>query len=242
MIAIKNLAKNFGKKSILKDVTMTCPTGKTTVVIGPSGCGKSTLLRLVLRIIEPSSGEIIVNDENILQYSPKQMDDLRQKMGMVFQSAALFDSLRVWENVGFSLLEHGNISRDKVKDIACEKLRIVNLDGTADLFPAELSGGMKKRVGIARALARDPEFIFYDEPTTGLDPITSTVIEDLIKSVQQQTGATTIVVTHQLSTIFRTADIITMLYKGEVIESGTVEEIKKTQNTIVKEFLFQEEC
>ena len=240
MIEIKNLQKSFGKKNILKNITMVCPTGKTTVVIGPSGCGKSTLLRLILRLIEPNKGEIIINNENILNYSSKTMNTVRQTIGMVFQSAALFDSLKVWENVGFSLLEHTSMRQAEIKKIAREKLKIVNLEGAEDLYPAELSGGMKKRVGIARALARDPQFIFYDEPTTGLDPVTSTVIEDLIKHVRQQTGATTIVVTHQLSTIFRTADIITMLYNGEVIESRAVNEMKNSPNPIVQEFLFSQ--
>lgn len=238
MIKIINLQKRFGKKVILENITMTCPTGKTTVVIGPSGCGKSTLLRLILRLIEPDGGELLINNDNILKYSTKKMDEIRQKIGMVFQSSALFDSLRVWENVGFSLLEHTTMSSGKIKAIASEKLKIVNLEGAEDLYPAELSGGMKKRVGIARALARDPQFIFYDEPTTGLDPVTSTIIEDLIKHVQQQTGATTVLVTHQLSTIFRTADIITMIYKGQVIESGSIEELKKSPNSILQEFLF----
>lgn len=238
MIEVSNLHKRFGNKHVLRGIDFVFQDNQTTVVIGPSGCGKSTILRLILRLLLPDEGEIRVDGVNISQL--RRQDDLdryRSGIGMVFQSAALFDSLRVWENVGFMYLENTRMPRPKVKAIAEEKLRLVGLEGSADLYPSELSGGMQKRAGIARAIAQDPKIILYDEPTTGLDPVTSTVIEDLISSLQQRTGGISIVVTHQLSTIFRTADLITMFYEGKILDTGTVEQMKNSNNEIVRNFL-----
>ncbi len=237
MIEINNLYKKFGKKIVLNGVSTTIESGKTTVFIGPSGCGKSTILKIILRLIEPDEGEILINGENILEYAPQKLDILRSKIGMVFQSAALFDSLTIWENVGFALLERENKKRNEVKKIAVEKLKIVGLEGTEDLYPSELSGGMQKRAAIARAIASDPDIIFYDEPTTGLDPITSTIIEDLMKDLQKKTGKTSVIVTHQQSTIFRTGDIITMFNKGQVYVTGTPDEFKNSNDELVRNFI-----
>ena len=177
MIIINDVHKKFGKKTVLDGLTTNVETGKTTVFIGPSGCGKSTILKIILGIVSSDSGEVLINDENIFSYSSKKLDQFRSKIGMVFQSAALFDSLSIWENVGFALLERDGRKREEVREIAIEKLKIVGLGGSEDLYPSELSGGMQKRAAIARAIAQNPEIIFYDEPTTGLDPITSTIIE-----------------------------------------------------------------
>ncbi|MGV3525638.1 MAG: ABC transporter ATP-binding protein [Candidatus Sericytochromatia bacterium] len=237
VIRVENLKKRFGKKQVLQGIDFTFQDGQTTVVIGPSGCGKSTILRLILGLLRPDEGSIWINDLDVLKLTPKELEAYRSQIGMVFQSAALFDSLKVWENVGFTLLETTQQSRSEIKKIAEEKLELVGLAGSADLFPAELSGGMQKRVGIARAIARDPQILFYDEPTTGLDPVTSTVIEDLINTLQERIQGISIVVTHQLSTIFRTADMISMFYEGRVLDSGTPDQMKQSENETVRNFL-----
>lgn len=237
MIEITNVHKKFGRKPVLNGVTANIEDGKTTVFIGPSGCGKSTILKIILRLIEPDEGQILSNGEDILKYDQKKMDQFRSKVGMVFQAAALFDSLKIWENVGFALLEREFMPRDEVRKIASEKLKIVGLEGSEDLYPSELSGGMQKRAAIARAIAQDPKMLFYDEPTTGLDPITSTIIEKLMKSLQVDYGITTVIVTHQHSTIFNTADIITMFHKGRIHVSATPEEILNTKDDLVRNFI-----
>jgi phospholipid/cholesterol/gamma-HCH transport system ATP-binding protein len=237
MIEITNVHKKFGRKPVLNGVTANIEDGKTTVFIGPSGCGKSTILKIILRLIEPDEGQILSNGEDILKYDQKKMDQFRSKVGMVFQAAALFDSLKIWENVGFALLEREFMPRDEVRKIASEKLKIVGLEGSEDLYPSELSGGMQKRAAIARAIAQDPKMLFYDEPTTGLDPITSTIIEKLMKSLQVDYGITTVIVTHQHSTIFNTADIITMFHKGKIHVSATPEEILNTKDDLVRNFI-----
>jgi len=237
MIAIQQLHKYFGSKHVLKGVDLTFEQGQKTVVIGPSGCGKSTILRLILYLLRPDQGQILVDNQDIGELSAHALDEYRLQIGMMFQSAALFDSLKVWENVGFMLLEKTKMSRAEVKKIAEEKLSLVGLDGSADLYPAELSGGMQKRVGIARAIARDPKILLYDEPTAGLDPVTSTVIEDLINQMQERTGGISIIVTHQLSTIFRTADVITMFYEGKILDTGTPQHMRDSDNETVRNFL-----
>jgi len=237
MIRVSDLHKNFGRKAVLRGIDFTFNDGCTTVVIGPSGCGKSTILRLILQLIKPDKGEIWVDDTNILKLNRHDLDVYRSQIGMMFQSAALFDSLRVWENVGFMLIENSKRSRTEIKKIAEEKLEMVGLGGSADLFPSELSGGMQKRVGIARAIAHNPRILLYDEPTAGLDPVTSTVIEDLINDLQKHIGGISIVVTHQLITIFRTADVVTMFYEGRVLDTGTPEAMKNSDSEIVRNFL-----
>lgn len=237
MIDIVDVHKKFGSKNVLNGVTTKIESGKTTVFIGPSGCGKSTILKIILRLLEPDKGEIFYDGENIFKFDPKQLDIFRSKIGMVFQSAALFDSLKIWENVGFALLERESRKRAEVREIAIEKLRVVGLEGSEDLYPSELSGGMQKRAAIARAIAQEPEIIFYDEPTTGLDPITSTVIEDLMKDLQDKLGKTSVIVTHQHSTIFRNGDIITMFHKGQVYATGTPEEIKNSGDALIRDFI-----
>ncbi|MBU0573859.1 MAG: ABC transporter ATP-binding protein [Candidatus Margulisbacteria bacterium] len=237
MILLKKLTKKFGDKVILSSVDLEISSGETLAVIGPSGCGKSTLLRLILRLETPTEGSIQVDDVDIEKIDEDGLNSYRQKIGMVFQSAALFDSMTVFENVAFGLRERNELPESKIKDIVKEKLQFVELEGSEELMPSELSGGMQKRVSIARALATEPQIILYDEPTTGLDPITSTTIEDLINKLSKSASVTSIVVTHQLTTIFRTAHRIIMLDKGKFIECGDVEQTKKSRDPIVHKFI-----
>lgn len=237
MIKISNLRKVFGKLVVLDGITIDIPDGETLAVIGPSGCGKSTLLRLILKLDDPTSGQIVIDGQEVSKLSDTGLVKLRQKIGMVFQSSALFDSLNVFENVAFALREHTGFSEGKIREIVVKKLAMVDLIGKENLMPSELSGGMQKRVSIARALAFDPKIILYDEPTTGLDPITSTTIENLINKLAGELKVTSIIVTHQLSTIFRTAHRIIMLDQGKFIEGGTVDETKRSDNPTVMRFI-----
>lgn len=236
-VRLEGLAKSFGPKDVLRGVTLSFPAGQNSVVIGPSGCGKSTILRMIVGLLKPDRGRIWCGEEEVTGMRPAQLDLVRQRLGIVFQSSALFDSLTVGENVGFPLTQHTALSQTRIREIVEEKLRIVGLEGTYHLFPAELSGGMQKRASFARAIVRDPELILFDEPTTGLDPIMSTVIEDLINEIGQGTGATAVVVTHQLSTIFRTADRISMLHEGLVVGEGTPDEMRNSANPLIRDFL-----
>jgi phospholipid/cholesterol/gamma-HCH transport system ATP-binding protein len=194
-------------------------------------------LRLIVGLFPPTSGEIRIKGINIVGMDYEGLTKLREKIGMVFQSSALFDSLTVFENVSFGLVERLKLPESKLRKIVAEKLEMVDLAGTEDLMQSELSGGMQKRVSLARALATNPEIILYDEPTTGLDPITSTSIEDLISDIHQKIKASSILVTHQLTTVYRTASRIVMLHNGKLIESGSPEETQKTANPIVKKFI-----
>ena len=237
MIKISNLTKKYGELTVLDNLSLDIPDGETLAVIGPSGCGKSTLLRLILALEEPTSGTIAIDGQVISRLSEEGLISIRKKIGMVFQSSALFDSMSVFENIAFPLREHLKLSEAEIRKIVRSKLEMVELSGKGELMPSELSGGMQKRVSIARALAHDPKYIFYDEPTTGLDPITSTTIENLINKLALGLKVTSIMVTHQLSTIFRTAHRIIMLDKGKFIDSGTVDETKKSHNPVVHKFI-----
>lgn len=237
MIRLRNLTKYFGDLKVLENISFDIRDGETLAIIGPSGCGKSTLLRLLLRLEEPTSGTIIVDGMDISQLSREGLINLRKKFGMVFQSSALFDSLNVFENVAFALRQHTKLSEREIAQIVAEKLRLVNLEGTENLMPSELSGGMQKRVSIARALAFNPQIILYDEPTTGLDPITSVNIEDLMLKLSRELKVTSIIVTHVLQTVYRVASRIVMLHEGKFIETGTPEETKRSTNPIVRKFI-----
>lgn len=237
VIQIRDLHKSFGSKVVLDGIDINVRKGETLAIIGPSGCGKSTILRLIIGLFSPTSGEIFVNDRNIADMDKDELVELRRHIGMVFQSSALFDSLTVGDNVAFGLREHSDLSEQRIKEVALEKLCLVGLAGSENLMPSELSGGMQKRVSLARALATDPDIILYDEPTTGLDPITSTAIEDLINDLHKKLGTSSIVVTHQMSTVYRIADRIIMLHNGKVIEAGTPDETKRSSDQIVKQFI-----
>lgn len=237
MIEIKNLTKNFDAHRVLDNLTLTIPDGKTYVIIGRSGCGKSVLLKHIEGILKPDSGQVIVNGEDIAKISDKELDNLRLKFGMVFQGGALFDSLTVGENVGFGLIEHQQLDSKELLEKIEESLSLVGLSGIENIMPAELSGGMKKRVALARAICIKPEIILYDEPTTGVDPITADSINELIKNLHDKLKVTSIVVTHDMKSAYRVADRIAMLYQGKIIAEGTPLEIQETQHPVVHQFI-----
>jgi len=237
MIEIKGLHKKFEGKEVLQDSNLTVKTGETIVIIGQSGCGKSVMLKHIIGLLEPDRGTIFIDGHDIFDYDRIHWQHLRLKIGMLFQGSALFDSLTVGENVGFSLSEHTSIPESEIKEIIAEKLALVGLSGIEALKPAELSGGMKKRVGLARAICNDPEIILYDEPTTGLDPIMADAINDLIKDLNAKLQVTSIVVTHDMASAYKIADRIAMLYSGKIIEIGTPDEIKNSSNPIVQQFI-----
>ncbi|WP_273697775.1 ABC transporter ATP-binding protein [Selenomonas noxia] len=223
MIRLKNVSKRFGEKVALKDISLTIEKGETIAIIGGSGSGKSTLLRLMIGLDRPSGGEIHIGGDNITAMSENVLDRVRLRMGMVFQYSALFDSMSVGENVAFGLREHTDKGDDEIRHIVAEKLKLVGLPGVEEMMPQELSGGMKKRVGLARAIATDPEIIFYDEPSSGLDPIMTAKIDELIIDMQRKLDVTSVVVTHDMVSASRIADRIAMIYDGELIAVDTVE-------------------
>lgn len=236
MIEVKNVSLTLGGQPILKNVSLTVPDGATTVILGGSGSGKTTLLRLILGLYKPTSGSIYVAGEEITPYSESELAKVRQQMGMVFQGAALFDSLSVRENVGYRLWEHRLMPDADIDRTVEENLRFVGLGDAIDKMPAELSGGMRKRVGIARALASGASILLYDEPTAGLDPINTFAIGQLIARLKTK-GVTQVVVTHDLETAYRVADRIVMVVTGEVHFDGTPEELQTTQDPAVRGFL-----
>ena len=236
MIKIINVTKIFGKKVALRDINLEIADGETLAIIGGSGSGKSTLLRLMIGLIQPTSGEIWIGDDEISHFGEKEMMRVRLKMGMVFQYSALFDSMTVGDNVAFGLVEHTNYSKEKIQSIVREKLHQVGLEGVENRMPNELSGGMKKRVSLARAIAFEPEIIFYDEPSSGLDPIMTNKIDELIIDTQRALKVTSIVVTHDMVSACRIADRIAMIYNGELIAVDTPEKFKRIQDPRVKEF------
>lgn len=243
LIELKGISKSFGKNVILDSVDLTIYQGEALVIIGPSGTGKSTILRMIAGLLPSDEGEIYIKGKK----REGLIEDGEDPIGisMVFQQAALFDSLTVEENVGFSLYQHSRLSSQKIREIVEDKLEMVGLGGTGDLYPSELSGGMRKRVSFARAVMANPEdttnnpdIILYDEPTAGLDPIASTVIEDLVRQLQcaEDVCGTYVMVSHQNSTIRRTADRVIFLYGGKIQWSGNVEEINTTDNPLVRQF------
>lgn len=239
MIEIKNLVKSFGPKQVLRGVNLNIEQGKTTVIIGASGCGKSVMLKHIVGLLKPDSGTVLIDGEDITKMDEKQIYAIRKKFGFLFQSAALFDSMTVGENVGIALRENTNTPKKEIDRIVTEKLGLVNLPGTEKLMPSELSGGMRKRVGLARALATNPQYILYDEPTTGLDPITSETIDQLMDAVarNKDLDVSSIIVTHDIFTVYEIGDWVAMMFEGKVHFQGTPDELSKTQDPIVREFL-----
>ena len=236
MIQLKNVRKRFGDKDALKGISLTIEKGETIAIIGGSGSGKSTLLRLMIGLDRPTSGEIYIGGDNITAMTEDALDRVRLRMGMVFQYSALFDSMSVGENVAFGLREHTTKSADEIARIVAEKLALVGLPNAAAMMPQELSGGMKKRVGLARAIATDPEIIFYDEPSSGLDPIMTAKIDELIISMQRQLAVTSVVVTHDMASASRIADRIAMIYDGELIAVDTAERFQDIADERVQAF------
>ncbi len=237
MIELKNVNMNFRGNQTLKDVNLTIEQGEIMVIIGPSGSGKSTLLRMIIGLLKPTSGEVWVNNREITRMPEDELNKIRLEMGMVFQYSALFDSMTVGENVAFGLRQHSDMPEEEIWRTVRRKLRMVGLRGKENAMPNELSGGMKKRVSLARAIAIDPHIVLYDEPTAGLDPIMSNTIDRLIVSTRRMIRATSVVVTHDMSSAFSIADRIAMIYGGSIIEIGTPDVIKQSENPIVAKFI-----
>ncbi|MBF0540829.1 MAG: ABC transporter ATP-binding protein [Nitrospirae bacterium] len=237
MITLTDLYKAFGTKRVLQGATLQIEQGESMVIIGGSGSGKSVLIKHIIGLLAPDSGSVKVEGQEVTTLKEKELYKMRRKFGMLFQNAALFDSLKVWENVAFTLLRQKKTSLVKARETATEKLRLVGLKDIEDLMPSELSGGMRKRVGLARAIAHNPEFILYDEPTTGLDPIMADVINELIIELKQKLKVTSVTITHDMVSAYKIADRIAMLYKGKIIGIGTPEEIKNTSNPVIKQFI-----
>jgi len=237
MIDIIDIRKSFGSNRVLEGVNLKIKKGETVVVIGRSGCGKSVLLKHIIGLVKPDSGSIVVGGEDVVALEGEALYAFRKRFGMLFQGAALFDSLSVWENVGLGLLEHTTLSDQEVRRKASEKLELVGLSGVEDARPSELSGGMKKRVGLARAIAMDPEVVLYDEPTTGLDPIMADVINQLIRTLQATLKITSIAVTHDMKSAYQIGDRLAMLYGGRIVFDGTPEEIVRTRDAAIRQFI-----
>jgi phospholipid/cholesterol/gamma-HCH transport system ATP-binding protein len=237
MIEIKDVHKSFRKNYVLQGVDLTINKGETIVIIGRSGCGKSVLLKLIMGLLKPDEGKIFINGDDITPWNDNQLNKLRQRFGMLFQASALFDSMTVDENVGLGLREHTKLPEDEIRQKVKEKLKLVGLAEIEQKKPAELSGGMKKRVGLARAIAMDPEYVLYDEPTTGLDPIMADVINDLIISLRNSLSITSIAVTHDIVSAYKIADRIAMLYEGKIVFVGTPDEVRNADNAVVRQFI-----
>jgi phospholipid/cholesterol/gamma-HCH transport system ATP-binding protein len=237
MIEIIDLHKSFGRNHVLRGVNLKVEKGESMVVIGGSGSGKSVLIKHIIGTLKPDEGSVMIDGINTAKLRENELYDMRKKFGMLFQMSALFDSLRVWENVAFALMRHGKLNEKDAREIAVEKLRMVGLVGVEDLMPSELSGGMKKRVGLARAIAHSPEILLYDEPTTGLDPIMADAINDLIVEMKQRLTITSIAITHDMHSAYKIADRIAMLYEGMIIKTGTPDEIKGTDDPVVRQFI-----
>ncbi len=237
MIELKDVCKIFGKNRVLDHLDLTVDAGRTTVIIGRSGGGKSVLLRHLIGLMRPDCGQVLVEGHDLARMSAAELKEARKSFGMLFQDAALFDSMSVGDNVAFPLREHTKKKESEIRGIVEEKLASVGLSGVSGKMPAELSGGMRKRAGLARALALDPRIILFDEPTTGLDPLMADAIDTLIRDTQERTGATCVVISHDMEGAFKIAHHIAMLYEGRIIAKGTPEEIRNTQDPVVRQFV-----
>jgi phospholipid/cholesterol/gamma-HCH transport system ATP-binding protein len=237
MIEIHNLHQKFNSLSVLNGLSLNIDKGQTCVIIGRSGCGKSVLLKHIVGLLRPDKGKVLVNQKEVAALNERELSALRSKISMVFQGGALFDSMDVAENVGFSLIEHTNTSAKEILERVEESLALVGLGGIGNLMPSELSGGMKKRVALARAICIRPEIILYDEPTTGIDPIAADSINELIRSLHDKLKVTSVVVTHDMKSAYHIADKIAMMYKGKIIMEGSPREIKESKDPVVHQFI-----
>lgn len=237
LMQIENLHKRFNDLTVLNGVDLSIGKGESIVVIGQSGCGKSVLLKHLIRLMEPDEGRVLFDGEDIAGFKGDSLVSFRRRFGMLFQSAALFDSLTVAQNVGLGLKESRRFKDEQIDEIVIEKLEMVGLASSADKYPAELSGGMRKRVGLARAIANNPEVLLYDEPTTGLDPITADIINDLIVELNTRLKVTSVAVTHDMKSAFKIADRIVMLYEGRIEFDATPDAVRTTDNPVVKQFI-----
>ncbi|MGB9767124.1 MAG: ABC transporter ATP-binding protein [Sulfurihydrogenibium sp.] len=236
-IKVENLVKVFGKREVLKNINFEVKEKEVFVIMGGSGSGKSTVIKHIIGLLKPTSGKIYINGTDITTLKDFELIEFRKKIGYLFQEGALFDSLKVWENVGFYYLENTKMSEKEIRKIATEKLALVGLKDVEDLYPSQLSGGMRKRVSLARAISYNPEIILYDEPSSGLDPVTSAMIDKLILKLRDEIGVTSIVVTHDLESAFNIADRIAMIHKGVIYAIGTPEEIKNSPDPVVQQFI-----
>jgi len=237
MIELINVYKSFGSQTVLNGLNLTVPVGKTTAVIGPSGEGKSVMLKHMIGLLQPDQGDVLVEGASIVGLRRSQLNLVREKFAMVFQNAALFDSMTVYENVAFPLEEKTTLSRSEIEDRVAIALQEVGLKNVNHKYPDELSGGMKKRVGLARALLLQPQVVLFDEPTTGLDPVIRRAIHQLIKETQEKFGFTAVIVSHDIPDIFEVAHHIAMLYRGEILQFGTPEEIQTSEHPVVRQFI-----
>lgn len=236
-IRVVSLYKSFGEKDVLHGINIEVRRGESMVVIGGSGSGKTVLIKCIIGLMRPDQGEIHVDGLEITSLDEKRMNEVRKKFGMLFQGGALFDSMTVWENVGFGLRQQTCLSEEEIRRVASEKLALVGLKNVEDLMPAELSGGMRKRVSLARAIAMEPEILLYDEPTTGIDPIMADAINDLIVQMKEKLNVTSIAITHDMKSAYKIADRIAMLYQGKIIEVGTPGETRNSSNPMVQQFI-----
>lgn len=236
-IELVDIHKAFGNKQVLRGFSLEVPDGETTSLVGFSGAGKSVTLKHIVGLLEPDKGTVHVDGQEVPTLSREQLYELRRQVGYVFQFAALFDSMTIAENLAMGLRKQGGFSEDDIRERISESLRLVELEGFENRLPAELSGGQRKRAGLARAIAFRPKYLLYDEPTSGLDPVTTTVIDRLILKMKKELGVTSLVITHDMSSAYRVSDRIAMLYEGRVLESGTPDEIRATENLIVRGFV-----
>ena len=238
VLTVKNVTKRFGPQLVLDNVSLEIEKGKTTVVIGPSGCGKTVLIKHLIVLLRPTSGEVYFKGQRVDNLSEHELNEVRTHYGFLFQGGALFDSLTVFENIIFPIRQHVKIKewRD-VEDLVKGKLAMVGLDGFQNYYPANLSGGQRKRVALARAIALNPEVILYDEPTTGLDPIRSDVINELVLKLKRELGVTTVVVTHDMTSAYKIADRIIMLHNGKIVADGDVKQIRNHPHPVVQQFI-----
>lgn len=237
MIELRKVNKRFGRYQVFRDLDLTIERGKITAVLGRSGGGKSVLLKHIIGLLKPDSGQVLIDGQDIVPMNDRELNEVRKKFGMLFQEAALFDSMNVGDNVAFPLREHTDLPAGEIGKRVSDKLSQVGLRGVEPKMPPELSGGMKKRVGLARAIALEPQIILFDEPTTGLDPITSSVINSLIYDTQRRLGATAVIISHDIEAVFAIADYVAMLYDGRIRTKGTAEEIRDSDDPVVRQFI-----
>lgn len=236
-IEVNGLVTHYGDRAILKNVSFSIPKGKTTVILGGSGCGKSTLLRHLIGLLKPTSGSILINNRDIVSMKVKDIDEVRKRMGVLFQGSALLNSMTIADNVALPIREHTKLNDSTIQIMVRMKLDLVSLSGFDAFYPSQLSGGMKKRAGIARAMALDPEFIFFDEPSAGLDPVTAAGLDELIIKLRDVFRITMVVVTHELPSVFMIADYVIMLDAGNVLFAGPLDELRKSDNGRIRMFL-----
>jgi phospholipid/cholesterol/gamma-HCH transport system ATP-binding protein len=237
MIELKDIHKSFEGNYVLRGADLEVKKGESVVVIGGSGSGKSVLIKHIIGLLRPDQGTVKIDSTDLSTLDEDGLSEIRKKFGMLFQAAALFDSMKVWENVGFGLSRHTDMKDEQIKEIAVQKLKMVGLVNVEDVMPSELSGGMRKRVGLARAIAMEPDILLYDEPTTGLDPIMADAINELILEMQEKLDITSVTITHDMKSAYKIADTIAMLYNGVIIETGSPEDIENSSNEIVRQFV-----